>query len=90
MDGHFFVVGQDQYPSMGRFRKPPFATMGVPDPPGGETRERSLILCSTKRGTKLAHTNKDKTECMCIRVESTCKLNNQLNVVQSNCTLKKG
>ena len=28
--GHLFVVGQDQYPSMGRFKKPPFFAMGDP------------------------------------------------------------
>ncbi|KNH07966.1 hypothetical protein XU18_1445 [Perkinsela sp. CCAP 1560/4] len=28
IDGHLFVVGQDQYPSMGRFRKPPLVAMG--------------------------------------------------------------
>ncbi|KNH04355.1 transposase IS204/IS1001/IS1096/IS1165 family protein [Perkinsela sp. CCAP 1560/4] len=28
MEGHPFVVGQDQYPSMGRFRKPPLVAMG--------------------------------------------------------------
>ncbi|KNH07984.1 hypothetical protein XU18_1416 [Perkinsela sp. CCAP 1560/4] len=30
MEGHLFVVGQDQYPSMGRFRKPPLVAMGDP------------------------------------------------------------
>ena len=48
MEGHLFVVGQDQYPSMGRFRKPPLVAMGIPDLPGGETRERPLILCGLR------------------------------------------
>ena len=30
MEGHLFVVGQDQYTSMGRFRKPPLVAMGGP------------------------------------------------------------
>ena len=30
MEGHLFVVGQDQYPSMGRFRKPPIIAMDDP------------------------------------------------------------
>ncbi|KNH01753.1 hypothetical protein XU18_5121 [Perkinsela sp. CCAP 1560/4] len=30
IDGRRKVVGQDQYPSMGRFRKPPLVAMGDP------------------------------------------------------------
>ncbi|KNH01389.1 hypothetical protein XU18_5178 [Perkinsela sp. CCAP 1560/4] len=30
IDGRRKVVGQDQYPSMGRFRKPPLVAMGGP------------------------------------------------------------
>ena len=53
--------GLDQYPSMGRFRKRPFVAMGgIPGPPGGETKERPLILCGLKHGMRLAHTKKDE------------------------------
>ena len=50
IDGRRKVVGQDQYPSMGRFRKPPLVAMGGPGSSLGETRERPLILCGLKRG----------------------------------------
>ena len=33
---------------MERFRKPPFVALGNPGSPGGETRERPLILCGLK------------------------------------------
>ena len=52
LEDHLFVVGQNQYPYMGRCRKPPFLAMGVPDRSGGETRERPLILCGLKHGMR--------------------------------------
>ncbi|KNH06425.1 hypothetical protein XU18_2707 [Perkinsela sp. CCAP 1560/4] len=61
IDGRRKVVGQDPYPSMGGSGNRRLLLWEVPDPPGGETRERPLILCGTKSGMELAHTNKDKT-----------------------------
>ena len=54
--GHLSVVGQDQYPALGGggggSGKRRFLPWGVPDPPGGETRERPLILCGLKHGMR--------------------------------------
>ena len=47
IDGRRKVVGQDQYPSMGRFRKPPFLAMGGPGFPWWRNeRTSTLETCS--------------------------------------------
>ena len=42
------MVGQDQYPTVGRYRKPPNIARGISDPPGGETRATSTNVVEDK------------------------------------------
>ena len=64
MEGHLFVVGQDQYPSMGRFRKPPLVAMEDP----GSSWWRDEIS---------PHEKRDKQRACAYVSKGACKLNNQ-------------
>ena len=44
MDSHLFAVAQDQYPTVGRYRRPLNTAMG--DPPGGEISITSTLKFS--------------------------------------------
>ncbi|KNH06251.1 hypothetical protein XU18_2756 [Perkinsela sp. CCAP 1560/4] len=87
IDGRRKVVGQDQHPSMGRFRKPPFLAMGDPVPPWWrDERTSTQSLWYEKRDEISPHEKRDKQRACAYVSKGTCKLNNQSNVVQSNCT----
>ncbi|KNH07013.1 hypothetical protein XU18_2284 [Perkinsela sp. CCAP 1560/4] len=79
IDGRRKVVGLDQYPIAGRFRKPQIIPMGDPGPLG-ETRERLLIVCGTKRRTKLAHMKSAEKRGhvhTCRKAHANCTLKNK-------------
>ncbi|KNH07514.1 hypothetical protein XU18_2046 [Perkinsela sp. CCAP 1560/4] len=90
MEGHLFVVGQDQYPSMGRLRKPPNIAMGDPGSSWWRDERTSTIsLWYEKRDEISPHEKRDKQRACAYVSKGTCKSNNQSNVVQSNCTFIK-
>ena len=56
IDGRRKVVGEDQYPSMGKFRKPPLVAMADPGPPWWRD-ERTSTNTVLNAGMKLGYKN---------------------------------